>query len=97
MLNVALHVHICFFSIQWSRQSNHSKHARAHSFGYGFDRLTLARSVASLKHDNDPRYGSFHPILQVAKLDLKLAEFRFVGLAFEFDSGSSLLVRRYDL
>src|SRR5205085_10594081 len=44
------------------------------------DGAALAGSVSSLEQDNDPELLGFHKFLEMAKLDLKLAEFVLVVL-----------------
>src|ERR1700730_5249925 len=80
-LDIALHVHLCLFTIRGSRKRHHAKHARANALGDGLDGSALAGGIAPLEHDDDPRALILDPILHMAKLDLKLAQFLLVGLA----------------
>jgi hypothetical protein len=80
-LDIALHEHLRLFPVRRSGKRHHAKHARAHPRGDGLDGPALAGGIASLEHDDDPRSLCFHPILQMAKLDLELAQFLFVGFA----------------
>src|SRR5262249_18478501 len=73
LLDVALHKHLRLFPVRRSRKSHHAKDARAHTLGDGLDGPALAGGVAPLEHDDDARSLSLDPILQMAKLDLKLA------------------------
>ena len=81
MLDVALKVHLRLFTVGRRRQRDDTKNARAYSFGNGLDRPALAGGIAALEQDDDPQPFFFHPILHVAKLDLKLAQLLFVELA----------------
>ncbi len=81
MLDVALQKHLRLFAIGGRRQRHHPEDARADAFGDGLDRAALAGRVATFKHDDDPCSLGLGPVLHVAKLDLKLAQLLFVGLA----------------
>src|SRR5262249_8797181 len=81
LLDVALHKHLRFFPVRRSRESHHSKHARTHPLGDGLDGAALAGGIAALEYDDDTRTLVLDPILQMAKLDLKLAQFLFIGFA----------------
>src|SRR5262249_36356343 len=80
-LDIALHEHLALFAIRGSGKSHHAKHARAHPLGDGLDRSALAGGIAPLEHDDDARSRGLDPILQMAKLDLGLAQFLLVSLA----------------
>src|SRR5262249_32920562 len=78
---ITLHEQLTLLTVRRGRQSHHAKHARAHPLGDGLDRPAFAGGVASFKRDNDPCSGGLDPLLQVAKLDLQLAQFLLVSLA----------------
>src|SRR5262249_53967129 len=68
-------------TVRGGRQSHHAKHARAHPLCDGLDGPTLPGGVATFEQDDDPRSRLLDPALQVAKLDLELAQFLLVSLA----------------
>ena len=80
-LDVALDIHLRFFTIGRRRQRHKPKDARAHSLSYGFDRAALAGGVAAFEQNDDALPLRFHPILHVTKLDLELAQLLFVELS----------------
>src|SRR5262249_18484719 len=83
LLDVALHEELALLTIRRGWQGNHAKHARADALGEGLDGAALPRRIAAFEHDDDPRAGILHPILQVAKLDLKLVHLLLVVLALQ--------------
>ena len=77
-------MYICdLLAVGRRRQRDHPKHARAHPLGEGLDGAALAGGVASLEHDHGAQALVLHPILQVAELDLELAQLLLVVLALE--------------
>src|SRR5262249_5995449 len=78
---VALPEHFRLFPVRRSGKSHHAKHARAHPLGDGLDGSALAGRIATLEHDDDAGSRGLDPILQMAKLDLELAQFLLVSLA----------------
>src|SRR4029453_11639168 len=81
LLDVALHKHLRLFPVRRSRESHHSKHARAHPLSDGLDGSALAGGIGPLEHDDDTRSLVLDPILYMTKLDVKLAQFLFIGFA----------------
>src|SRR5262249_25586487 len=71
-------------------------YARAHALGYGLDGSALAGGVAPLEHDDDARSLVLDPILQLAKLDLKLAQFLLVGFALHPSGVARCSFRRHE-
>ena len=56
------------------RKGDDAKHARADLFGDRLDGAAFAGGVASFEHDDDALiFLRFHPLLEMAKLNLKLA------------------------
>src|SRR6266403_5246227 len=90
LLHVALHEHLRFFAIRWSRKRDDAKDTRAYPLGNGFDGSALTGSIASLEHDDDPQSPGLHPVLQVTKLHLELAQLRLVDLAFHLGTRDSV-------
>src|SRR5215472_4304523 len=72
---------LSLLTVRGGRQSHHAKHARAHPLCDGLDGPTLPGGVATFEQDDDPRSRLLDPALQVAKLDLELAQFLLVSLA----------------
>src|SRR4030095_7618802 len=97
LLNVTLHEHLRFFPIRRRRKRHHSKHAWAHAFGDGLDGSPLAGGVASFEHDDDSGSSGLNPILQMTKLDLKLAQLLLVSFAFHFGGVARRSVRRHSV
>ena len=81
MPDVALNEHLGLFPLRGRRQCHDTKHARANSLRDRLDGAALPGGVASFEYDDDPAACGLEPILQVAKLDLKLAQLLFVVFA----------------
>src|SRR6516165_1267626 len=96
LLDVALHEHLRLFPVRRSGKRHHAKHARAHALADGLDGSALAGGVAPLEHDDDARSLVLDPILQMAKLDLKLAQFLLVGFAFHPSGVARCSFRRHE-
>src|SRR3982074_2545950 len=68
-LDIPLHEQLGPFPIGRRRQRHDAKDARAHPFGDGLDGAALARGIAALEHDDDPRDFGLDPSLQEETLD----------------------------
>src|SRR6516225_6333778 len=79
--NVALNIHLAFFTIAWRWQSNNAENARTDTLCDRFDCSALAGRVTAFKYDDDFRPFGLHPILQPTQLDLKLVQMLFIFLA----------------
>src|SRR5215471_4997261 len=90
MRRVTLHEHLRLFAVGWCGESDHAEHARAHSFRNRLDRPAFAGGIASLEYDDGARSLGLHPLLQMTKLDLKLAQLFLVS--FSFHPGMLLLL-----
>ncbi len=93
LLDVALREHLRFFAIRRCRQGDDPEHPRAHLLGESLDGSSLAGGVATFEQYYDPAPFGFHPLLQVTKLDLQLAQFGLVGLSLELGTGVGGLLR----
>ena len=82
-VEVALHVHLRLLAVGRRRQCDDAEYPGAHPLGDRLDRAALARGVTALEHDDRAFAGLLDPVLQVAELDLKLAEFLLVLFALE--------------
>ena len=77
-------MYICDFSrSDGAGSADDPEHARADALGDRLDRAALAGAVASLEHDDDAQALVLDPVLQVAQLDLQLAQLLLVFLALQ--------------
>ena len=83
MRHVTLHVHLSFFAVRRSGESDNAKHPRAHALGNRANRTALSRAITPLEEDDDPKSLGLHPVLELAQLRLELAELLFILLAPE--------------
>ena len=99
MGEVALYVHLRFFTVRRCRQRDQSEGARADPLGQGPDRSALARGVATLEHDHDALTRALDPVLQDAEFGLQLAQGLLVVLPLQLrraavGDGSCTIIRR---
>jgi hypothetical protein len=83
LLDVALGEQLRLLALRRRGERDDAKDARADPLGDCLDRSALALGVTSLKDDDDARAVVLNPVLQVAQLDLQLAELLLVILALE--------------
>src|SRR5581483_4893574 len=91
MCEVTLHIHLRLLAIGRCGQRNESKDTRAHALGDGSDGAALAGCVASLEHNDNAFAGLLDPVLQRAKLGLKLAQLLLIVFALKLGSLSICL------
>ena len=84
VLHVPLNVHLGLLAVGGRGQRHEAEDARADALGDGANRAALSGAVAPLEHDDDPQAFVFHPVLKVAQLGLKPAQFLLVFFAFQF-------------
>src|SRR5262249_49431734 len=80
-IGITVHQHFRFLTSRRGGEGDHPEYARAHPLGECLDGAALAGGVASLEYDDDARLALPHPILQVAQLDLELAQLLLIILA----------------
>ena len=85
---VALGVHLRFFTLGRGRQRHDAKNPRPHPFGDSLDHPALAGAVAPLKHDADLPSFLDGPLLQFDQFHVQAGQFAFVVLTIQFDLGS---------
>src|SRR5262245_56869763 len=83
LLDVSLREHLRLFPVRRRRQCDDAKHARTDPLGDRLDSSAFPRGVATLEYDDDAQPLVFDPLLQMAELDLELAEFLFIGFPFQ--------------
>ena len=93
MRHVALEKHLRFFAVRRRRQGHDAKYARAHPLGDRLDGAALSGRISSLEDDDDALSGLPNPVLELAKPDLKLAQFALIILALELRARLRLLAR----
>src|SRR6516164_88498 len=82
-LDIALREHLGFLPIRGGWKRHDSEHARAYPLGQRLDSPAFAGGIAALEHDYDARALFFHPILEMAKLDLKRLQLLLVSFSFQ--------------
>jgi hypothetical protein len=70
VLDAVLDEHLCFLAVRRRRQCHDPKHARADALSDGLDRTPFP-APSRPSNDNDPDSIGLHPLLQMARLDLK--------------------------
>src|SRR4051812_41981540 len=89
MLDIALQEELAAFIFTWGAQRDDSECPRTEPLGHAPDKSALARCVSPFADDNHARSRFSHPVLQIAKFDLKLPKLLLVILARELLGGSS--------
>src|SRR5262249_30504450 len=82
-LDIALREQLGLFALRRGWKRNHAKDTRALAFGNRRDGPALAGGIAALEQDDDARALLLHPILEMAKLDLKRLQLLLVSFSFQ--------------
>src|SRR4029077_15673647 len=90
--HVALDEHLALLPIGRRVEGDGSKHAWTDFFGNGLNRASLAGGVAPFEQHDHPQPLCLYPSLQMAKLNLKLAQFLLIGFALHL---SIVVCHRY--
>ena len=80
MLHVALDEHLAFFPIGGRGQRHDTEDARTDFLRQRLYGAALAGGIPAFEQDDHPQFLRLRPLLEVAKLDLELAQFLLIDL-----------------